>query len=200
MPRSWNLSFVGLIVAALFLLALTSPSPSGAQPKSAKPKSGLAAKAAKEPKKSADDADDDEPKDDDQPQGEKKEQEDEKDEDVIAPVDNVAAFMRLKLEHAQHVLEGIAIEDFDMIAKHSQQINLLTKDEMWQVMHTESYLQFSDDFSRSARRITEAAREKNIDGAALAYMQLTLGCVNCHKYTRDARMARRERVDSERRQ
>lgn len=189
MSRSWNFSFVGLVIAGLFLLAVTLPSPSGAEPK--------AAKALQKP---ADDSDDDEPTDDDPPQEDKDGKDKERQDDVIAPVDDVSAFMRLKLEHAQHVLEGIAVEDFDMIAKHSQQINLLTKDAMWQVLHTEAYLQFSDDFARSARRVTEAAREKNIDGAALAYMQLTLGCVNCHKYTRDVRMARREPVEPAQRQ
>ena len=32
----------------------------------------------------------------------------------------VSDFMRLKLQHSQKVLEGIALEDFDEIAEHSQ--------------------------------------------------------------------------------
>jgi hypothetical protein len=31
------------------------------------------------------------------------------------------------------------------------------------------------------------ADKENLDGAALAYVQLTLSCVNCHKVVRDSR-------------
>ena len=37
----------------------------------------------------------------------------------------VAAFMKAKLVHAEKVLEGLATEDFDLIVKHSQAISLL---------------------------------------------------------------------------
>jgi hypothetical protein len=30
------------------------------------------------------------------------------------------------------------------------------------------------------------AKDKNIDGATLAYLRLTMNCVNCHKYVRQA--------------
>jgi hypothetical protein len=33
------------------------------------------------------------------------------------------------------------------------------------------------------------ARQKNLDGAALKYVELSLKCVNCHKYVRGVRMA-----------
>lgn len=189
MSRSWIRTAIALVAVALLTLAMNSAVPSGAQSEGDKPKSKVA--KGEKPKKAADEPRD-EPKE--KPQDEPKDSQDDdqpaKEDEHVAPIDDVAGFMHLKLEHAQHVLEGIAIEDYEMIAKHSQQINLLTKDAMWQVIHTEAYLQFSDDFARSARRVTEAARDRNLDGAALAYMQLTLGCVNCHKYTRDVRMAR----------
>ncbi len=105
--------------------------------------------------------------------------------------DNVAAFMQLKLTHAQKVLEGIALEDFDEIAKHSQAMGLLAQDENWRVYQTPEYREHSADFQRTAAKLTKAALDKNLDGAALAYLQLTMGCVNCHKYTRGVRIAQR---------
>ncbi len=95
--------------------------------------------------------------------------------------------MQLKLEHSQKVLEGIVMEDFGMIAKHAQQLALLTQDENWQVLQTREYRRHSDDFVRIAERLKEAAQEKNVDGAALDYVQLTLNCVECHKHVRDQR-------------
>jgi cytochrome c556 len=102
---------------------------------------------------------------------------------------DVAAFMRMKLEHSQNVLEGIALEDFALIERDSQRLSLLSQAANWQVLQTPDYLQHSLDFRRSADALTKAARDKNLDGAALAYVQMTMNCVNCHKYVRTARLA-----------
>jgi cytochrome c556 len=102
---------------------------------------------------------------------------------------DVAAFMRMKLEHSQKVLEGIAVEDFALIERDSQRLSLLSQAANWQVLQTPDYLQHSLDFRRSADALTKAARDKNLDGAALAYVQMTMNCVNCHKYVRTARLA-----------
>jgi hypothetical protein len=96
----------------------------------------------------------------------------------------VSAFMKVKLDHSQRLLEGLATEDFDLIAKHSQAIGLLCEDEIWSVLQTPEYRERSNDFRRSVYSITEAARNKNLEGAALAYVDTTLKCVSCHKYVR----------------
>jgi hypothetical protein len=107
-----------------------------------------------------------------------------------APRPNESApFMHLKLNHAQKILEGIALEDFDSIAKNAEQLGLLTQDENWMVYQTLEYRQHSSDFERIAGTLTKAAKAKNLDGAALAYMELTMSCVNCHKHTRGIRIA-----------
>jgi cytochrome c556 len=104
----------------------------------------------------------------------------------------VAGFMQLKLEHSKKVLEGLALEDYDLIARHSNDMALLSQEANWQVLQTEEYLLQSTEFRRAANALNKAAREKNLDGAALAYVSLTMKCVNCHKYVRDVRMGRFE--------
>jgi len=106
--------------------------------------------------------------------------------------DNVAAFMKAKLTHSQQVLKGLATEDYDMIAKNSQAMSLLCEDELWSVLQTPEYRARSAEFQRSVDAVTEAARKKNLEAAALGYVDLTLKCVNCHKYVRKVRMARLE--------
>jgi len=101
---------------------------------------------------------------------------------------DVAALMKLKLKHSQQVLEGVAVEDFDQIAKNSQQLALLAQDANWLVYQTPEYRHHSADFRRIADNLTKAAKERNGDAAALAYVQLTMSCVNCHKYVRGVRM------------
>ncbi|HVC95778.1 MAG TPA: hypothetical protein VND64_18945 [Pirellulales bacterium] len=105
---------------------------------------------------------------------------------------NLAAFMRMKLDHSQKVLEGLVVEDYKLIAHHSNQMALLVLDENWMVLQTPEYRHHSADFQMVANRLTEAAREENLDGATLAYVDLTMSCVNCHKYTRGARFAARD--------
>jgi cytochrome c556 len=102
---------------------------------------------------------------------------------------DVGEFMRLKLEHSQEVLEGLALEDFDQIAKNAQDISLLSQAASWQVLQTPEYLEQSTEFRRTADALTRAAQEKNLDGAALAYVSMTMKCVTCHKYVRGVRMA-----------
>jgi hypothetical protein len=40
-------------------------------------------------------------------------------------------------------------------------------------------------FQTANRELIRAAENENLDGATLAYLQLTLSCVNCHKVVRD---------------
>lgn len=101
----------------------------------------------------------------------------------------VAAFMKLKLTNAEKLLEGIALADFKLIEKSAQDLSVQSRDEMWQVLQTPDYLQHSVEFRRAADRVVAAAKKENIDAAALAYVGLTMQCVNCHKHVRDVRMA-----------
>jgi cytochrome c556 len=102
----------------------------------------------------------------------------------------VSEFMRAKLVHSQKVLEGLATENFDQIAKNAQDLSLLSQAATWQVLQTAEYRDRSTEFRRSADALAEAAKKKNLEGAALAYVDVTMKCVNCHKYVRQVRMAR----------
>jgi hypothetical protein len=98
-------------------------------------------------------------------------------------------FMRAKLEHSQKLLEGLVMEDYNAINKNAQALSLLSLAASWQVLQTPEYAQQSLEFRRAADAVHNAAEKKNLDGAALAYMEMTMKCVNCHKYVRGVRMA-----------
>jgi hypothetical protein len=93
-------------------------------------------------------------------------------------------FMRLKLSESQRILEGLVREDYDAMAKHAQDLRLLSLDASWQVLQTSEYAQQSLEFRRAAEALATAAKNRNLDGAALAYVDVTMKCVNCHKYVR----------------
>lgn len=101
----------------------------------------------------------------------------------------INAFMRAKLDHAKNVLEGLTVENLPMVAKNSQAMALLSQDEQWRVLQTPEYLQRSVEFRRAVEGLTEAAKKENLDGATLAYVDVTMKCVECHKYVRRVRQA-----------
>ena len=104
--------------------------------------------------------------------------------------DNAKAFMRAKLTQSQRALEGLTTEDFDKIAKASQEMSLLSQANQWQVLQTTDYVRRSAEFRRELDALTNAARKKNLDGATLAYLKVTINCIECHKYVRSIRQAR----------
>ncbi|MEZ6079955.1 MAG: hypothetical protein R3C56_31060 [Pirellulaceae bacterium] len=59
--------------------------------------------------------------------------------------------MQRKLDHAKRVLEGLAIEDFELIAREAQSLSLLSLESNWNVLTTEEYIQQSSDFRRGQR-------------------------------------------------
>ena len=97
--------------------------------------------------------------------------------------------MQRKLSHAQKVLEGLAKEDYDAIRTGSDGLIACVRDASWRINDTDKYLLFSDNFRRSVEGLQKAAKDKKIDAAALAYVDMTLACVKCHRYMRDEGIA-----------
>jgi len=105
--------------------------------------------------------------------------------DRAPAADQVAGFMRAKLGHSQNVLEGLSTADYDLIERGAQELSLASQDSNWQVLQTEDYIRQSAEFRRACDSLRAAAKARNLDGAALAWMDVTLKCVQCHKYVRD---------------
>ena len=98
-----------------------------------------------------------------------------------------AEFMRMKLEFSKQVLEGITLENFDTISKNAKTLRRLSEAAEWEVPtipNAGEYIVFTTEFQRLTDELAKKAKEKNMDGATLAYLRLTMNCVNCHKYVR----------------
>lgn len=95
-----------------------------------------------------------------------------------------AKFMARKLNHTRDIVAGLATENYDAISKNAQKLMTLSHEADWKVIQTTTYLDMSGEFRESAERLRDSALEKNIDGATLAYFEVTLNCVRCHKYVR----------------
>ena len=100
--------------------------------------------------------------------------------------------MQKKLKNSQLVLEGLAIADFGKITRGAETLIQISKTAEWRVIGSPRYDMHSNEFRRAAENLIQKAKDKNIDGAAFAYVELTLTCVRCHQYVRDTRDARRD--------
>jgi hypothetical protein len=112
-------------------------------------------------------------------------------DDVDKP-SKTAELMRKKLKCSQGVLEGVALNQFDKIADNADELITISQKAEWVVVKTPQYELFSNQFRRSAESLVKNAKAKNLDGAALDYVDLTMTCVKCHKYVRETRGTRRD--------
>jgi hypothetical protein len=104
-----------------------------------------------------------------------------------APPPKKPTVMQRKLIHAQKVLEGVAVGDFDAITKNAEELKGCVKDATWRIIETDKYVTYSMDFMGQLDSLQAAAKKKNAEGAALAYVEMTLTCVKCHQHVRDQR-------------
>lgn len=104
--------------------------------------------------------------------------------DEPAKVDEPSVWMRKKLDYSQAILEGLAMADFDKIAKNARAMHGLSKVESFVRGRTPGYRTQLQIFLAANEDLIERADEDNLDGAALAFTQMTISCVNCHKQIR----------------
>lgn len=96
----------------------------------------------------------------------------------------VKEFMREKLELSQKVLEGITTENWDLVITKGTRLSAMTREADWRVFENPNYDQQSQLFRQQVDALVRAAKKKDIDGATLGYMRMTLNCVDCHKVVR----------------
>ncbi len=97
-------------------------------------------------------------------------------------------WMKKKLEFAEHILAGMATADFEKISKSATSMKNLNQIEEWaRRKNADEYRTQLHIFRFANSELVRQAEKKNIDGVALAYSQLTLSCVNCHKLLRDSK-------------
>jgi Cytochrome C' len=98
--------------------------------------------------------------------------------------------MREKLMHSQRILEAILTSNFDLLERESTGLSKATEAPGWFVLEGPEYQRQSAAFLRATRDLVEAAKERDLDAAANHYTTLTMTCYQCHRYMKNARIAR----------
>lgn len=101
------------------------------------------------------------------------------------PGDKLGRFMHQKLDASNEVLEGLVTEDFALIEKGAATMRKLSAAEQWQVSNDALYRQHSNQFRRIMENLEKKAKDKELEGATLAWVEGTMSCLECHKWVRN---------------
>ena len=99
----------------------------------------------------------------------------------------LAEFMRKKLDASTTILEGLAVEDSELIRRGAADILEMSRAEMWNVYLDDDYREYDRDFRSAIRKLDQAAKEQKFDYAFLQWTDSLKGCIDCHNYVRDNR-------------
>lgn len=119
---------------------------------------------------------------DDPPAGEKEEKPD--------------VWMQKKLKFSQQILAGIAAGDFDQIARSADTLKGLDKIESFIRARTPRYRVQLQLFQDANEEIIRQADAENLEGVTLAFNQLTISCVNCHKHLREEEKRKKKDLEA----
>jgi len=99
-------------------------------------------------------------------------------------------FMRQKLEASNMVLEGLVTDDLGMVEVAADRMLKMSKAELWRTMADRSYARYSNQFVRAVERLKAKSKKAgSVDGAALAWMNVTHSCIECHEWVRNVIIA-----------
>ncbi len=108
-----------------------------------------------------------------------------KDEEKATPTrKGLSIFMRMKLEASQKILAGLALEDFELIQEGADKLEEMSAAEKWRVTNDPFFREHSADFQKIAKRLSKNAKAGKLEGSALTWMEVTMQCIECHKWTR----------------
>ena len=94
-----------------------------------------------------------------------------------------------KLQHAQELLEAMILDDYEAVERLSNELIRVSEDSQWSPSQDPAYLRRARDFRETASALIVQAQAGHPDGIALAYMEMTLTCIQCHRHLRGGRQA-----------
>lgn len=102
-------------------------------------------------------------------------------------LEDASYWMTRKLHLSQEVLAGLALKDFDKIVKAAGTMDRLNSIEKFVRGQSAEYKAQLEMFRYANKALIRNADAENLEGATLAFNQLTLSCVNCHKHLREGK-------------
>lgn len=94
----------------------------------------------------------------------------------------VEMLMKAKAGYAHRLLDAVVLGDVEAAREQAFRLKAVAETADWNVMSTPEYVRESDAFLHATEALHQAAAAGNRDAVALAYVEVTLSCVRCHRY------------------
>ena len=105
------------------------------------------------------------------------------------PAHALSRFMRQKLQSSSSILEGLCTEDMSMVSEAAKKLKGMSGEEKWRVSNDMVYKRFSVEFVNAVDELQRQADDDDIDGASLAWFNVTMKCLKCHEWVRNTVVA-----------
>ncbi len=102
----------------------------------------------------------------------------------VTPEKPMSFWMTTKLNYGKSILEALTRGDFEKLEADAEQMRLIGKLE-GMVRRNPNYRMQMNTFDSANLELVRQAKRHNIEGATLAYNQLTSSCVACHVMLRE---------------
>ena len=94
-------------------------------------------------------------------------------------------FMRVKLMYTSNIVEGLTNKDFKLVEESANEIIGITAAEKWLAVDSMEYRRQSTELKNAAEKLKKEAKNKNLEGVALRFFDMTLKCIDCHEHIRE---------------
>jgi hypothetical protein len=101
--------------------------------------------------------------------------------------EKASVWMKAKAEFSANILAALTEGDFPKIRRNAQDLDMASHLELLFQADSQEYKQQTTLFIAANKELIRQADAKSIYGATLAFNQLTISCVQCHKIVREAK-------------
>ena len=101
----------------------------------------------------------------------------------------LSKFMKQKLVSSEQILRGLMMDDMQLVQSSAKKLLRMSRSEGWRASNDMLYLQHSIKFQNAADDLLNKAKARSMDGVSLAWIKVTMSCINCHEWVRDTALA-----------
>ncbi len=105
------------------------------------------------------------------------------------PAGSLHRFMRQKMQASNLILEGLCMDDLKAVAAGTQTLLKMPSEAKWRVSNDMMYRRYSNEFLQAVEELQKEAEENDMDGASMAWVNVTMKCMKCHKWVRNTVLA-----------
>ena len=91
------------------------------------------------------------------------------------------ALMKAKAGYAHKLLDAVVQDDFEAIQDQAFRLKAVTESAEWNASKSPEYVRESDAFIHATEKLYDASKAEDGDATMLAFVDLTLRCVRCHR-------------------